>query len=104
MPPEAPPPPGLLCHVVFTDGHFHNMQFPVRIKTFSTHVVVEKELGVREKRFNVHAGPGITFEKPGRGRRVKPALAPEKRGPEQWGGPAEFSVPTRGFCCHVLNS
>ena len=56
------------------------------------------------KRFNAHAGPGITFEKPRRGRWVEPALAPEKRGPAQWGGPAEFSVPTRGFCCHVLNS
>lgn len=64
----------------------------MRDKTFSTHVVVENELGVRGKRFNVHAGPGITFEKPGRGRRVKPALAPE-RGPAQRGGPAEFSVP-----------
>ena len=41
MPPEVPPPPGLLCHMVFTDGHFHNMQFPVRDKTFSTHIVVE---------------------------------------------------------------
>ena len=77
---------------------------PVRDKTFSMHVVVENELGVREKRFSAHAGPGITFEKSGRGRRVKPALAPEKRGLAQWGGPAEFSVPTRGFCCHVLNS
>ena len=25
MPPEAPPPPGLLCHMVFTDGLFHVM-------------------------------------------------------------------------------
>ena len=25
MPPEAPPPPGLLCHMVFTDNHFHAM-------------------------------------------------------------------------------
>ena len=80
------------------------MQFPVRDKTFSTHIVVENELDVREKRFSTHAGPRITFEKPGRGRRVKPALAPEKRGPAQRGGPAEFSVPIRGFCCHVLNS
>ena len=32
---------------------------------------------------------------PGRGRRVEPTLAPEKRGPTQWGGPAESSVPTR---------
>ena len=101
---RGPTPPGLLCHMDFNDGHFHNMQFPVRIKTFYTHVVVENELGVREKRFNAHASLGITFEKPGRGRRVKPALAPEKRGPAQWVGPAEFSVPTRGFCCHVLNS
>ena len=31
--------------------------------------------------------------KPGRGRRVEPALAPEKGGdPRQWGGPAEPSV------------
>ena len=65
----------------------------MRNKTFSTHIVVENELDVREKRFSTHAGPGITFEKPGQGRRVKPALAPEKREPAQWGGPAEFSVP-----------
>ena len=32
---------------------------------------------------------------PERGRRVEPALAPEKRGPTQWGGPAESSVPVR---------
>ena len=32
---------------------------------------------------------------PGRGRRGEPALAPEKRGPTQWGGPAESSVPIR---------
>ena len=25
MPPEASPPPGLLCHMVFTDNHFHAM-------------------------------------------------------------------------------
>ena len=25
MSPLAPPPPGLLCHRVFTDGHFHAM-------------------------------------------------------------------------------
>ena len=42
MPPEAPPPPGLLCNMVFTDGHFHVMRLPVSIKTFSTHVVVKK--------------------------------------------------------------
>ena len=35
---------------------------------------------------------------PGRGRRVEPALAPEKGGdPRQWGGPAEPSVPTRAY-------
>ena len=59
------------------------MQFPVRVKTFSTHVVVKKchvvrkmagfthgmlniELDVREKRFNTHASPGITFERQAR--------------------------------------
>ena len=56
---------------------------PVRVKTFSTHVVVKKchvvrkmagfthgmsniELDVRKKRFNTHASPGITFERPAR--------------------------------------
>ncbi len=53
------------------------------VKTFSTHVVVKKchvvrkmagfthgmskiELDVRGKRFNAHAGPGITFERQAR--------------------------------------
>ena len=35
-------------------------------------------------------------DQPGRKRRVETALAPEKRGPTQWGGPAEPSVPVRG--------
>ena len=38
---------------------------------------------------------GISHVAPWRGRRVEPALAPEKRGPTQWGGPAEYSVPVR---------
>ena len=55
----------------------------MRIKTFSAHVVVKKchvvrkmagfthgmsniELDVRKKRFNAHASPGITFERPAR--------------------------------------
>ena len=55
----------------------------MRVKTFSTHVVVKKrhdvrkmagfthgmsniELDVREKRFNAHTEPGITFERPAR--------------------------------------
>ena len=38
---------------------------------------------------------GISHVAPWRGRRVEPALAPEKRGPTQWGGPAESSVPVR---------
>ena len=25
MPPEVPSPPRLLCHMVFTDGHFHDL-------------------------------------------------------------------------------
>ncbi len=33
-------------------------------------------------------------DKPGRRRRMEPALAPEK-GPTLWGGPAESSVPIR---------
>ena len=41
MPPEVPPQPGLLCHVVFTDGHFLAMQLSVRVKTFFTHVVAK---------------------------------------------------------------
>ena len=31
-------PAGLLCHMVFTAGHFHAMWPFVRIKTFSAHV------------------------------------------------------------------
>ena len=55
----------------------------MRVKTFFTHVVVKKchvvrkmagfthgmsniELDVRKKRFNVHAEPGITLERPAR--------------------------------------
>ena len=55
----------------------------MRVKTFSAHVVVKKrhdvrkmagfthgmlniELDVREKRFDAHAEPGITFERPAR--------------------------------------
>ena len=48
MPPEAPSPPGLLCHMDFNDGHFHNMQLPVSIKTFSAHVVAKIHHVVRE--------------------------------------------------------
>ena len=84
----------------------------MRVKTFSTHVVVKKchvvrkmagfthgmlniELDVREKRFNAHASPGITFERPARaGTEDGAGIGSRKgRGPTQWGGPAESSVP-----------
>ena len=84
------------------------------IKTFSTHVVVKKrhdvrkmagfthgmlniELDVRKKRFNTHTGPGITFERPARaGTEGGAGIGSRKgRGPTQWGGPAESSVPIR---------
>ena len=42
MPPKVPSPPGLLCYVVFTDGLFNDIWLPVRIKTFSTHVELQK--------------------------------------------------------------
>ena len=42
MPPEAPPPPGLLCHMVFTDDISMLCGPLVSIKTFSAHVVVKK--------------------------------------------------------------
>ena len=54
MPPEVPPPPGLLCHMVFTDDHFHVMRLPVSIKTFSTHVVVKKCHAVSEPGLFTH--------------------------------------------------
>ena len=54
MPPEAPPPPGLLCHMVFTDGLFHVMWLPVSIKTFSTHVVVKIHPVVRKSGVFTH--------------------------------------------------
>ena len=54
MPPEVPPPPGLLCHMVFTDDHFHVMWPPVSIKTFSTHVVAKKGHVVSEHGLFTH--------------------------------------------------
>ena len=92
----------------------------MRVKTFSTHVVVKKchvvrkmagfthgmlniELDVREKRFNTHASPGISFERPARvGTKDGDGIGSRKgRGPTQWGGPAESSVPARA---HDMNS
>ena len=84
------------------------------IKTFSTHLVVKKcrvvrkmagfthgmsniELDVREKRFNAHTEPGITFERQARAETEDgDGIGSRKRGPTQWGGPAEPSVPVRG--------
>ena len=87
---------------------------PVRIKTFSTHIVVNKcqvvrkmarfthgmsniELDVCEKRFNTHAYPGITFERQAQAvTEDGDGIGSRKgRGPTQWGGPAESSVPVR---------
>ena len=70
----------------------------MRVKTFSTHIVVKKchdvrkmagfthgmsniELDVRKKRFNAHASPeSHSKDQPGRRRRMETALAPEKGG------------------------
>ena len=90
------------------------------VKTFSTHVVVKKrhdvrkmagfahgmskiELDVRGKRFNAHARLGITFGRPARaGTEDGAGIGSRKgRGPTQWGGPAESSVPARA---HDMNS
>ena len=87
----------------------------MRVKTFSMHVVVKKchvvrkmagfthdmshfGLDVRGKRFNAHAEPGITFDRPARARTEDgDGIGSRKgRGPTQWGGPAEPSVPVRG--------
>ena len=87
----------------------------MRVKTFSAHIVVKKchvvrkmagfthgmsniELDVREKRFNAHASPVITFKRPARaGTEGGAGIGSRKgRGPTQWGGPAESSVPARG--------
>ena len=92
----------------------------MRVKTFSTHVVVKKrhdvrkmagfahgmskiELDVRGKRFNAHASPEITFGRPARaGMEDGVGIGSRKgRGPTQWGGPAESSVPARA---HDMNS
>ena len=92
----------------------------MRVKTFSAHIVVKKcqvvrkmagfthgmlniELDVREKRFNTHASPGITFERPAwAGTEDGAGIGSRKgRGPTQWGGPAESSVPARA---HDMNS
>ena len=91
----------------------------MRVKTFSAHVVVKKchvvrkmagfthgmlniELDVREKRFNAHSSPGITFERPARAETEDGAgIGSRKRGPTLWGGPAESSVPA---LAHDMNS
>ena len=86
----------------------------MRVKTFSTHVVVKKchvvrkmagfthgmsniELDVCKKRFNVHAEPGITFERPARTGTEDGAGIGSRKGSglTLWGGPAESSVPIR---------
>ena len=86
----------------------------MRVKTFSTHIAVKKchvvrkmagfthgmsniELDVCKKRFNIHASPGITFERQARaGTEDGDGIGSRKgRGPTQWGGPAESSVPIR---------
>jgi hypothetical protein len=74
----------------------------VRTKTFSTHNKPQNNHDVRRKRFNAHVrrhwtwrsaphtNPRIPFARQARKwRRVETALAPEKRGPTSWGGPAE---------------
>ena len=92
----------------------------MRVKTFSAHDVVKKchvvrkmagfthgmsniELDVRKKRFNAHARLGITFGRPARaGMEDGVGIGSRKgRGPTQWGGPAESSVPARA---HDMNS
>ena len=51
----------------------------------------------REKRFNAHDSPGTTFKRPARaGTEDGAGIGSRKgRGPTQWGGPAESSVPIR---------
>ena len=68
-----------------------------------THGMLNIELDVREKRFNTHAEPGITFERQARaGTEDGAGIGSRKgRGPTQWGGPAESSVPARA---HDKNS
>ena len=68
-----------------------------------THGMSKIELDVRKKRFNAHARPGITFERPARaGMEDGAGIGSRKgRGPTQWGGPAESSVPARA---HDMNS
>ena len=70
----------------------------MRVKTFSTHVVVKKchvvrkmagfthgmsniELDVCKKRFNIHASPGITFERQARAGTEDSAGPPHCVGP-----------------------
>ena len=40
-------------------------ELPVRVKTFSTHVMVKKCHGVRKMAGFTHASQGITFKRPG---------------------------------------
>ena len=92
----------------------------MRDKTFSTHIVVKKchlvrekagfthdmkniELVVRGKRFNAHVRPESHSKgQPGRGRRVKPALAPEKRGPTLVGRTGGILRPHPVLLCHMV--
>ena len=68
----------------------------MQIKTFSTHVVVKKCHVVRKMAGFAHASPGITFERQARaGTEDGAGIGSRKRGPTQWGGPAESSVPIR---------
>ena len=75
----------------------------MRVKTFSTHVVVKKRHDVRKMAGFAHARLGITFGRPARaGMEDGVGIGSRKgRGPTQWGGPAESSVPARA---HDMNS
>ena len=66
----------------------------MRVKTFSTHVVVKKCHVVRKMAGFTHASLGITFKRQARvGTEDGAGIGSRKRGPTQWGGPEESSVP-----------
>ena len=75
----------------------------MRVKTFSTHVAVKKCHVVRKIAGFTHASQGITFERPARAETEGgDGIGSRKgRGPTQWGGPAEPSVPA---LAHDMNS
>ena len=78
-------------HVVVKKCHV------VRKMAGFTHGMSNIELDVRKKRFNAHAEPGITLERPAwAGMEDGAGIGSRKgRGPTLWGGPAESSVPIR---------